>query len=358
MKNKSVFGVFMAVVLLVVVCIVWLVVPLRRKEVLANKQGTQSKGIAGVDPGSHVIPAQPPKVNPSSLSAINKPKMSVGAEQTPPQSKPVAPLMTPDWNALPPVIKLIAGQAEEKGLEARLTAVHNLGKSLTPQEIEALYWFLGNRVDKQDLDSLSLNAIKNDVLDSLVSQQKLPPDLMENLIRNFQDKTMDVTWRDYCVQHFSIYYETQWAQDDANRLAAPERMGLMKAYDEALTEPENGIAGTALVGLARLSTLYPEINRQQLGEKALRLAQDSKSDVQTKIAAINVCGATGAAAILPMARVQAQTAEVLPLRLASIAAIGQVGTAEDKELLESLLAGTDKSVHKAATAALKKFGQR
>jgi HEAT repeat protein len=59
-----------------------------------------------------------------------------------------------------------------------------------------------------------------------------------------------------------------------------------------------------------------------------------------------------------MARINAQTAAVLPLRLASIAAIGQVGTTEDRELLESLLAGTDNSVHKAATVALKKLGQR
>ena len=67
---------------------------------------------------------------------------------------------------------------------------------------------------------------------------------------------------------------------------------------------------------------------------------------------------TGVSAILPMARINAQTADVLPLRLASIAAIGQVGTAEDRELLESLLAGTDKSVHKAADSTLKKLGQR
>jgi hypothetical protein len=213
------------------------------------------------------------------------------SEQPSPQNKLDSVPKQPDWAALPSPFKLIAGQAEEKGLEARLTAVHNLGKSLTSEEIEALYWFLGNRFDKQaGLDNLSFNAIKNDILDGLIAQQKLPPDLGDKLIQYFRDKTMDVTGRDYCVQHFSIYYETQWGRDDANRLTAPGRSELMSAYYEALAEPGNGIAGTALVGLERLSTLYPEINRQQLGEKALGLAKDGRSDIQTKIAAINVCG--------------------------------------------------------------------
>jgi len=282
-----------------------------------------------------------------------------GSEQPSSQNKLEPVSKQPDRAALPSSLKLIAGQAEDKGLEARLIAVHNLGKSLGQKEIEALYWFLGNRLDGQfDLDNLSFNAIKNDILDALVAQNNTPPDLGEKLLQYFRDKTMDVTWRDYCVQHFSTYYETKWGRDDSTRLALPERIQLMRGYDEALAEPENGIAGTALVGLERLSTLYPEISRQQLGEKALKLAKDGRSDIQTRIAAINVCGATGTSSILPTARINAQTAEVLPLRLASIAAIGQVGTSEDRELLESLLAGTDSSVHKAASTALKNLGQR
>ncbi len=282
-----------------------------------------------------------------------------GSEQPSSQNKLEPVPKQPDWVTLPSSLKLIAGQAEDKGLDARLIAVHNLGKSLSPKEIEALYWFLGNRLDGQfDLDNLSFNAIKNDILDVLVAQNNIPPDLGAQILQFFRDKTMDVTWRDYCVQHFSTYYETKWGWDDSTRLTMPERVELMRGYDEALAEPENGIAGAALVGLERLSTLYPEINRQQLGEKALKLAKDGRSDIQTRIAAINVCRATGAASILPIARINAQTAEVLPLRLASIAAIGQVGTAEDRELLESLLAGTDNSVHKAASTALKNLGQR
>ena len=229
-----------------------------------------------------------------------------GSEQPSSQNKFEPVPKQPDWTALPASLKLIAGQAGDKGLEARLIAVHNLGKSLEQKEIEALYWFLGNRLDGQfDLDNLSFNAIKNDILDALVAQNNIPPDLGEKLLQYFRDKTMDVTWRDYCVQHFSTYYETKWGRDDSTRLALPERVELMRGYDEALAEPENGIAGAALVGLERLSTLYPEISRQQLGEKALKLAKDGRSDIQTRIAAINVCGATGASSILPIARINA-----------------------------------------------------
>jgi hypothetical protein len=64
---------------------------------------------------------------------------------------------------------------------------------------------------------------------------------------------------------------------------------------------------------------------------------------------------TGKAEILPEARILAQTAEVFPLRLASIAVIGSLGNAQDKELLESLRAGPDKNLIPAIDAALSKL---
>ena len=174
----------------------------------------------------------------------------------------------------------------------------------------------------------------------------------------YRDKTLDPTCRDYCVQHLSLYYESRWGIDDPTRQNSAERTELLKVYDEALNEPENGIAGTALTGLSRLSSRYPEIDRTWLSGRALALAQDSRSDVQTRIAALNVCGDTGNTAILPLARVEAQTAGTLPLRLASIAVLGQVGAQIDEELLQGLLSGNDKSVHLAAKVALKKLSQR
>jgi hypothetical protein len=130
---------------------------------------------------------------------------------------------------------------------------------------------------------------------------------------------------------------------------------ILPAFDEALLEKENGIAGTALLSLYRLSGKCPEATVSGIGEKALALAQDGACEVQTRISAVAVCGLTGRTEILPEARILAQTAEVLPLRLASIAVIGTLGNAQDKELLESLRAGPDKKLIPAIDAALSKL---
>ena len=264
----------------------------------------------------------------------------------------------PAWDTLRPEFKVIAGLSTNDAIDARLRAVHHLGKRLSVKEIDALYWVLAQGAELQpDMDVLSVNSIKNDILGVLVDQEHLPADLVGKLGELYRDKVLDPTCRDYCVQHLSLYYESRWAVDDPARQNSPERAELMKLYDEALNEPENGIAGTALTGLCRLSARFHEIDRAWLSAKALALAQDSRSDVQTRIAAFGVCGDTANPAILPMARMEAQTAGTLPLRLAAIAALGQVGTPADVELLQGMLAGSDKSVHPAAKVALKKLTQ-
>ena len=124
----------------------------------------------------------------------------------------------PDWTQVYDGVKLIAGQTSEKGYAPRITAVHQLGRALGSNDIQALYWFLSTPVSRQGaLDSMSFNALKNDVLDALIGQDRMPPGLQQVLVGNVRDKAMDITWRDYCVQHYSIYYETRWTPDDGGR---------------------------------------------------------------------------------------------------------------------------------------------
>ena len=276
----------------------------------------------------------------------------------------IAAARMPDWINLPTDIRLICGQESDKTYKSRLNAVQQLKSDLSLTEIQALYWFLRqNSTNDTALNLSDFAAIKNDVLDALIRQQPVPPDLQQEMVEMFRDHSMDLIWRDYCVQHFSLYYDRVWPEPGAVDIptqtpADSERSDLFKAYDEALLEKDTGIAGTALLGLYRLSERCPEADASILGNKALVLAKDETSAAQTRVTAVAICGLTGKAEFLPDARILAQTGDVLPLRLAAIAVIGSLGGQQDKEFLEGLRAGSDKRISKAVDAALVKLNKR
>ena len=262
---------------------------------------------------------------------------------------------------------------------ARMTAIHQLGLHLSADEVHALYWLLRQKYLSQgDLSQESFAALKNDVLDALIRQQPVPPDLGQEIVGMYRDHATDPLWRDYCVQHFAMYYGRMWSKSDmeggtspapaaatSSSAAAsrfpddPDRNDILSAFDEALLEKDNGIAGTALLGLYSLASGgYAEVAATAIGDKALAMALDETCAVPTRITAIGICGLTGKAEVLPVARILAQTSDVLPLRLSSIATIGALGATQDLELLEGLRAGKDERLYKAINGSLKKLRQR
>ena len=248
-----------------------------------------------------------------------------------PPSPATAVTSDPVWATLPDAIRLICGQGDDKRYPARMKAVHELGNNLSAAEIQALYWLLYQKCANQgDLTQESLAAIKNDVLDVLIRQPQVPAGLGREIVGMYRDHSTDPLWRDYCVQHFASYYDRMWsdASVSGQTQAAddPDRKEIMAAFSEALQERANGNAGAALLGLYSLAGKCPEANG--VGDNALTMAKDDACPVQTRVTAVAVCGLTGKADILPEARILAQTAEVLPLRLASIATIGSLGNAQ------------------------------
>lgn len=248
------------------------------------------------------LPPQPPPQAPKSVQVVPAvaPRSAVLSQRRiipPPVAITSAPPLAAlpaglDGSKFPAAIRLICGAGDSKDYRNRITAAHQLGPNLAPDEIEPLLWLLRQKFASQaDLSPEAFAALKNDVL-------------------------------------------------------------------EALQEKENGIAGTALLALYRLVGKTSEADPAAIGKEALSLARDPASSVQTRVTAVGICGMTSQTAFLPDARVLAQTGEVIPLRLASIAAIGSLGTQQDKELLESLKAATDERLHKAADTALRKLKER
>ena len=322
--------------------------------------------------------------SPSSLSPrVNvriPPRSPVRVPAAVPPGLGVAASSSPDWANLPAAVRLICGQDGNKDYAARIAAAHQFGTDLAPAEIQALYWFLHQKCASQgDLSPESFAALKNDILQALVKQVPLPPDLGREIVEMYRDRVTDLIWRDYCVQHLAIYYERRW-QDPSREVAIPppaegsppvargllvrfpgdpDRDEILNAFDEALQEKDNGIAGTALLGLYRLSSgKYVETGATALGGKALAMALDEGCAVQTRVTAVAICGLTGRSEVLPVARILAQTADSLSLRLSSIATIGALGAAQDRELLEGLRAGPDQRTYKAIDVALNKLKQK
>lgn len=279
--------------------------------------------------------------------------LPVPATRTTVFAKPVLPSYpAPTWATVSTNIQQIAGQTITKGHNIRLAAIHTLPDDLNPQDINALYWFLHQPHSAQgDMDLLTFNALKNDILDALLRQKELPSDLGSEIIGMYRERGFDTVWHDYCVQHFAPYYE-------ATKINAQEQKAILQAYDEALKEKDSSVAGSALIGLERLSQAHGEVSRDTVASLALSFAQDESCGVQTRITAIAIAGQMGKAEILPTARILAETGEPTSIRLAAVGAIGNVGTAADTELLQGILAGTDKAVHKAAETALKKIRMR
>lgn len=287
-------------------------------------------------------------------------KVPTGASQPPAKqaAKPPPPL------ALPPgasdAVRLIAGLTGQKDYAARIAAVHSLGKALSRVDVEGLYAFLMSRLDDHPgLDALSLGALKNDALQALIRQDALPPDLLPAMAGMWRDASMDATWRDYCIQHVAMYYERRWGPQDASRLDDPERKEAMALYDEALASRGDGFAGTAMIGMARLSERYPEIDKERLSKEALAAVQGGRGDdAATRVTAMGVCGLLKRTDALPTARILAQAGEDTTLRVAAIGTIGLIGTAEDLDLVQSLAAGSDEAVRKAAKVAEKRIQGR
>lgn len=234
-----------------------------------------------------------------------------------------------------------------------------MDRRLADRDVQALLWFLRVPVQEEtSLEPLSENSIKNDVLDILIAQDSLPPELGRQMVAMYRDLALDDMWREYCVQHFAPYYERRWSPADEGRLQAAERTEVEAAFQEAAHERQGGIAGAALIGLERLSGQYPEIGQEKVRAFALDMATDPVCSPASRITAVATCGYIGEKGILPAARILAQTGEVIPLRLAAIGAIGAVGNADDIDLLESILAGSEEPLKHAAEAASRAIRSR
>lgn len=247
-------------------------------------------------------------------------------------------------------------QMAEYGRQA--AELRTLGNDLSDGKVRELREMLRkNTSEQKTLGSTEWNSVKNDLLDKLIAQKSMPPGLGEQIVEMYRNKGNDQLWRDYCVQHMTLYHWARWPDGKAPR-DDKEAEAIRAALWEAVEETDGTIAATALLGLERLSRTDKLIDRARVESKALIYAGGASYPSITRTTALQVCAEMGLKEILPAARLVARDAKEPALRNSAIAAIGRLGSLDDVSLLEKISADShDPLVKKAAAAAKARIAQ-
>jgi len=355
--------------------------------VLKLPRGKEKTGIAEQETSPEVHPTPSPIVAPPKTPepvAIKKPAVGIvkpepvvaPAVKAPEQETPAFPfeastqILMEKIRQLNPsaAVRTIVGMDADPGdFRPRMDAMKQLTRNLSTNDVTALRLFLNFRFNEQDKDAalrlLEFEGVKNDALTVLLAQDKLPAGLGNQLAGMYRDGDHSEVWRAYCIQYIPEYYQQRWPAEkgpepEKGQEADPERLDMEKTCWEALEDQDSTIKGTALLALECLSGKYDHIDRGKVEEAAVSMAVDDACEEPARITSMRICGTAGRKEALPAARVIAQTGETVPLRMAAIATMGDLGGEEELELLESLAASTDKRVQNIAKTTLARLKRK
>jgi len=219
--------------------------------------------------------------------------------------------------------------------------VNSLPNNLSSTERQALYDFLRHGPN----DSYHY-AVKNDIINVLRNQAEPPPELTDILLELYQDKNQDKVVRIYALQHMRPWYRMQSQKDPR----------IKEAFFSALDEPDTEFAGTALLAMRYLSKDQEGFDAQEIAGKAWKLAENADANLLSRISAIQVAstltGKTGDGSRYVQ---YATSGNAMPIRLASIAAIGVSGDRTQLEFLSQIAANEPEPLNSAAKNAMKKI---
>ena len=228
---------------------------------------------------------------------------------------------------------------------ARLQAVRALSKTLSSNEVHALYGLLDRKSGEDPATPAERNALKNDVVNALKMQKVIPADLPARLIAMFNDPAHDAVWRDYCIQHLGSVYA------EITPLALQEQA--RQTLWAAASEKQGTIPGTALIALANLSG-QPGFEKARIAALALTLVRSPDYGEPSKITAFQICAKLGEQSVLPDARQQMSNGSVL-IRVSALACVGILGDQSDLAALRALESNADIRLRTAAQAAIKRL---
>jgi hypothetical protein len=115
-------------------------------------------------------------------------------------------------------------------------------------------------------DSLAENAIKNDLLEVLLNVNPMPDDLGEMMLTVVVDPAQSPVWRDYVIQHYSVYLENIILSQGLAK-AQGEMAQFRQSYLEQASAPRS-TAATSLMGMDLLAQKGWMFDDENIAEQA------------------------------------------------------------------------------------------
>lgn len=241
-------------------------------------------------------------------------------------------------------------------IEQRISLTHGLRTNCSTVVPRALLDFL---VQSNHLDGDQYGQyLKNRVMDELCELEPVPAGLAETLITIFEDSGQHPVLRDYAVQHLASLYE-QLRQTTAGQPSEreTEKTLLREALWKAAEQSDESFAGTALLGLEKLSAETTDFDREQVAAAATRLAAKEAVELN-RISALQVMALLKSPANLPLLLQTAKSGETTTLRLSAIGALGKLESSEAIPTLAGIVADSHPRLSGPAQIALERINQK
>jgi len=252
-----------------------------------------------------------------------------------------------------PIIRMIVDVKAD--MLSRQKAVRVLPGDLLPEHRKILTDFLAARHPEDE--GQGGQVLKNDLMDALIGQKTPGRGLVDLFNGIYQDPSQNIVIRDYALQHLALLSERL----DGPMIWEPGLVqGQQKLIQEILWKSaearDSSIAGTALLGLNRISESHPELDRNRLGQAAVAMTE-SGVDEAARVTAFQVCARLHVNEARPLTVTAAQADSSSIVRISAIGAIGIFGNPNDLPILNQI-AAQNVRFKPAAMMAMKKIQER
>lgn len=188
----------------------------------------------------------------------------------------------------------------------------------------------------------------NERLNAMLSAPELDPEFPKTLASAVTDRSLDVQWRNHCLQ----FVPECLLRTDCS---SADRMLLESVLERSYAERSTPLAGTALLGYSRLSERTGSPSREEVGAMAVALASDASSASENVVTALRVGTGLGDLAVLDPARYWARHGKGPFVRSVAISVIRDLGGKEDADFLKSLQPARSKGEERIITDGIRKL---
>ncbi len=214
-------------------------------------------------------------------------------------------------------VEFIVTQANSGPFKKRILALNDLPDDLSQRDCQVLldYLHAGENTSRE-------YGIKNDIMNKLRDQKELHPELLNTLLRLAEDPRENIVVRSYAVQHLRPLFEVT---KDAR----------IKQIYEQLLQEKSEVSGCALLALRYLSGVYPaEFSGEAIAAQSMALAATPEAQLGARVSAVQTAASLGYGDLSLLRSLAWEEDTSLALRIAAIAALGQLADHDSKAWLE------------------------